>query len=79
MLNIEEIIATIPTYVFWLIWDNADGTEGIEKFLNTAIGRAAAANLYNALKVPYKKFVYETTTGDVDLARYADPDFADWA
>ena len=76
-MSIAEIIATIPAPVFFLIWDNPDGTDGDAKFLNNAIGRAAAAKLYDSLNVPFKKVVYETAHGDVDLAKFINPDFID--
>lgn len=76
-MTIAEIINTIPAHAFYIIWDNYDGTDNDKKFLNNPIGRAAAVKFYDALKAPFKKIVYETANGDVDLAVCTDKAF--WA
>ena len=75
-----ELLNTVKdntVHAFYVMYDNYNGTEGEEKFLNNPIGRAAAAKFYDNLKAPYKKINYDNATTDVDLVIDIDRDF--WA
>ena len=77
-MNTLEIISSIPAKALFVIWDNYDGTDNDQKFLNNPIGRAAAAKLYDSLNAPYKKIVYETPRGDVEVIKYIDEEYNAW-
>ena len=73
-----DTLRGIPANAIYVIYDTYHGVPDDAMFPNNAIGREAAARLYNGLNCPFKKITYETAHGDVDLYKTYDSEHSAW-